>query len=151
MQDTYGNHWTTDHDLFRELPGGAQVIEWFGFIPSFHDASLDKIEIANGTVTMRLKAFRMTSEVDDRGYFVLDRHALVTLYFSRVSGISLAGDAQSSIAELGIRRITTVPAVWETCCGPRAGNIEVSFDTNIGLEGSIFAHDLTMALDPVQA
>ena len=151
MKDTDGNHWTTDHDLFRELAGGAQVIEWFGFIPSFHDASLDKIEINNGTVTMRLKAFRMTNEVDDRGYFVLDRHALVSLHFSRVSGIALAGDAQSSIAELGIRRITTVPAGWETCAGPCAGDIEVSFDTNIGLEGSIFARDLTMSLDPVEA
>jgi hypothetical protein len=148
MHDPDTDYWKTDHDLFAALPGGAKVIEWFGFVPSFHDASLGNLEIAMGVVIVRLKAFRMTNEVDAKGYFVLDRHALVDFHFSEVSGIYLVGDAQSSIASLRVRRITSDLTGWETCGGPRAGDIQVSFDTNVGLYGSIFARSLTLSLTP---
>ena len=150
MQNPDTDYWKTDKDLFATLPGGAAVIEWFGFVPSFHDASLDNLEIAMGVAIVRLKAFRMTNEVDANSYFVLDRHTLVDLHFSDVSGVYLVGDAQSSISNLRVRRITGDLAGWETTVGPRAGDIQVSFDTNVGLYGSIFARSLSLSPKPIQ-
>jgi len=47
----------------------------------------------------------MTSEVDKDGYFVLDRHALVTLRMTGVTGLRMEGGAGSVISELIVRRL----------------------------------------------
>ncbi len=38
---------------------------------------------------------------------------------------------------------------WQTCAGPVQGNIEVAFDTAIGLHGSLYAEELEFALQPL--
>jgi hypothetical protein len=141
--------WRTDPDLFASLPGGAALIDWFGFVPTFHDATLEGLEIAEGAVTLRLKTFRMTSEVDAAGYYVLDRHALVTVSLSGVSGISLAGDASSIIFELRIRRLSAGAPGWQSCGGPEAGDFEIDFMSSYGLYGQLFARDLALGFAPM--
>ncbi|NYD92232.1 hypothetical protein [Sphingomonas melonis] len=140
--------WQTEPELFASLPGGAAIIDWFGFMPSFHDAHLADLTISNGTATIKIDAFRMTSEVDERGYFILDRHAQVTIAIGKVSGLLLRGDAQSIISQLGIRRIAEDRKISNTCVGPRAGDFEVSFDTSYGMEGTIFGEEVVLSLTP---
>jgi hypothetical protein len=124
------------------------VREWFGTTPAFHDATLAGLDIALGVATIRLNAFRMTDVVDDKGFFVLDRKASVTITVSDVTGISLSGDAQSIISELAIRRLAADRSDYQTVAGPCAGNYEVRFEASYGLEGSIFGRDLTLSLAP---
>ena len=57
----------TDENLFASLPGGKAVIDWFGFCPSFHDATLERVEFSRGKAVIVLKTFRMTSETDANG------------------------------------------------------------------------------------
>ena len=127
--------WDNDENLFASLAGGQAVIDWFGFCPRFHDASLERLEIVNGNVLVAIRAFRMTDELDQQRRFICDRHALVTLKISEVSGIRLHGSAVSIISDLKIRRLTADEAAsnWETCAAPVKGDIEVTFDTSIGL------------------
>lgn len=150
MINVDGTRWSTDMELFAALPGGRAVIEWFGFVPSFHDAELDRLEVAKGAASMALRAFRMTDAIDEKGFFVLDKHAVVTLHLSDVSGVHLTGNAASILSELGIRRVGVAPAGFSTCVGPTAGDIEVSFETSYGLEGSIYARKLRFNVDPVR-
>ena len=79
------------HDTaLNEVPGGRALIEWFGFVPNFHDATLESVTItSNGPCTLRIRAFRMTDQVDDRGYFVLDKRVVVTMTLTAVSHVSL--------------------------------------------------------------
>jgi len=77
--------WDNDENLFASLAGGQAVIDWFGFCPRFHDASLERLEIVNGNVLVAIRAFRMTDELDQQRRFICDRHALVTLKISEVS------------------------------------------------------------------
>lgn len=150
MQTPDGTYWATDPALVSTLTGGKSVIDWFGFAPSFHDATLVGLDIGSGSVTIRIEAFRITSEVDANGYYVLDKHAVVTLSMHRVSGISLTGDAQSIISALRIRRLEADAAGWRTCEGPKAGHFEVSFESVYGLEGSIFADEISFDLTPIE-
>jgi hypothetical protein len=62
------------------LEGGAALCAWFEGIPSFHDATLRELELRQGAPG-RLVAytFRMESEVDAQGYFLLTKHVDVTL------------------------------------------------------------------------
>ena len=151
MQGSDGVYWTTDDDLFFALDGARVVADWFGCVPSFHDASVSKLELGSGNAQLALRAFRMTSEVDENGYFVLDRHALVILHLSGVTGVSLSGDASSNVLELGIRRVETEQAGWNTVAGPAIGNFEVRWESSYGLEGAIFARDVRFSLVPTEA
>jgi hypothetical protein len=149
--DSSSTHRGTDKDLFAALPGGKALIEWFGFCPSFHDATLDRVELARGDAILEIKAFRATSEIDARGYYVLDRHALVMFRMRGVTGLKLDGDAGSIISEVTIRRLleTPVPTEWHTCHGPIKGDIEIAFATSIGLYGFIYAKELEFELQPL--
>lgn len=141
----------TDKQLFASLPGGQAIIDWFGFCPSFHDASLEKVELSAGAATLQIRTFRMNSETDAEGHHVLDRHALVTLRMSGVTGVKLEGEAGSIIGELAIRRVEAASTAsdWPTCGGPEKGDIQVAFDTAVGLEGAVYAKGLAFSLEPV--
>jgi hypothetical protein len=141
---------TTDKALVSSLPGGQAVIDWFGFCPSFHDATLERVVIANGSASLSLMAFRMTDRTDENGYFILDRHVQVVIRMRGVTGLSLTGDAVSIISELTVRRLPATPdrSEWPTCEGPAAGDIEVAFGTSIGLTGSIYARVVEFELLP---
>jgi hypothetical protein len=143
--------WEGDQSLFAALPGGQAVLDWFGFCPDFHDGNLEALELAGGNAVLRIQAHRMTSETDENGFIVLDRHAVVTLRMHGVTGLKLHGDAGSIILELLIRRLPTDGAAsdWQSCAGPRAGDIEVALDTSIGLYGSIFAQALEFEFQPM--
>ncbi|TXN70487.1 hypothetical protein FV230_10500 [Methylobacterium sp. WL6] len=135
-------------ELFAALPGGRAVMDWFGFVPSFHDAELDRIEVMRGATLMALRTFRMTDAVDAKGALVLDKHAIVTLHLSDVTGVHLVGNAAAILLELGIRRVEAAPPGFGNCGGPTSGDIEVSFETSYGLEGSIFARWVRLSIDP---
>ena len=143
--------WTTDNDFFASLPGGQAVIDWFGFVPDFHDGTVDRLELSGRDALLAIKASIMTNKVDAKGYYVPDRHALVTLRIKSITGLKLEGDAGSVISELMIRRLPETPnrSDWQTCGSPVQGDIEIAFDTAIGLYGSIFGKQLEFVLQPL--
>jgi len=60
----------------------------FGEWPWFHDAEIISIRLERGPERPSLEAvihvFRMTDDVDDRGFFVLTNHTLVTIRFDGI-------------------------------------------------------------------
>lgn len=151
MQNADGTYWKTDETLFAALPGGREVIDWFGFAPSFHDATVHSLDITQGSAVLRLNAFRMTSEVDEQGYYVLDRHARVEIRLSGLSALTLMGEACPIVSELGIRRLAAIPPEWGPYGGPNAGDFEVALETTYGFEGALFAKDVAFGLIPGKA
>lgn len=143
--------WATDEVLFASLPGGQEVIDWFGFCPSFHDGTLERLELVGGNANLTVRTYRMGSKTDAEGFYVADRKAAVTLVMRGVTGLKLEGDAGSIISELIIRRLDTEQprSDWETCGGPTVGEIEVAFDTAVGLYGTIYTKELSFELRPL--
>lgn len=141
----------TDENLFASLPGGQAVIDWFGFCPVFHDGTLERLELSGGNAVLSIHTCRMPNRIEVNSFYITDRHASVTLHMRGVTGVKLEGNAGSIISELLIRRLQTNAsgADWQSCAGPVAGNIEVMFDTAVGLYGSIFAKELAFELQPL--
>jgi hypothetical protein len=135
-------------ETFAQAPGGKEIIAWFGFAPSFHDATLKSLTLAANAATIVLAAFRMTSEVDANGYFVVDRHAHVTIELDEVSGVVLNGSADAIISELRVRRLTAPSGTWHSVAGPEAGDFEVAWDSSYGLEGALYARTVRFVLEP---
>jgi hypothetical protein len=73
-----------------EIPGGQALVAWFGHVPHFHDANLLDINLASkGTSTLRIHTWQMTDKVDDRGYYVLDKHIVVAIELKDVTYVAL--------------------------------------------------------------
>jgi hypothetical protein len=74
----------------QNVVGVERLVQWFGRMPRFHDAKLLSIALhSDKPSTLRVHAFQMTDKVDPQGYFVLERHAVVTLSLEEVTSVSL--------------------------------------------------------------
>ncbi|MFE0758864.1 hypothetical protein ACFW16_33210 [Inquilinus sp. NPDC058860] len=123
------------------IPGGAELIEWYGFIPNFHDATVLSVAFANdGRGEIRIHTWRMTDQSDERGYIILDKHAVVTLSLEDIREINLGishdlggiYDLSLSAAKDGFR------IEWENTCGTGGP----------GIEGSIRARRVSVSFVP---
>lgn len=142
--------WATDPDLFAALEGGPDVISWFGFLPDFHDAKVTRMGFSAGAGVIEIDAFRMTSEVDEKGYFILDRQASVSLNLTGVTGIIMSCDPNPGIEALGIRRLASevdIPAE----IAATVGDFEIAFDDVCAGSCSIFARGISLSLTPASA
>src|SRR3954447_23278405 len=97
--------------IYDAVPGGADLVRWFGQVPSFHDAEILGLDLRReGQSFLRLHGWINTGEVNKGGYFVLDRHAIVTFAMSGIMDLQLAGfSIQNVIGRLVLRRAPDRP------------------------------------------
>jgi hypothetical protein len=74
-----------------EIAGAELLTRVFGYWPSFHDAEVVRVALSRAPAYREgafleadVHAFEMTSDVDERGYFVLRHHVLVSFRFEAV-------------------------------------------------------------------
>lgn len=106
--------------ILHDIPGGKPLLEWFGRVPRFHDAKLLEITFSNGAGLLRIHVWNMTNELDARGYFVLDKHAVVTLTLEGVSAINCIDFdmVPGIIHDLEIAKVDEHFRVgWDSSCG----------------------------------
>jgi hypothetical protein len=78
-------------DLLNQIPGANDVVGWFGDFPVFHDADILEFRLGGeGRGLLKLKAFEMTDQVDEKGYFVCKKHCLVTFRLEEVTSVELS-------------------------------------------------------------
>jgi hypothetical protein len=118
------------------VPGAEEVVRWFGEWPSFSDAEVLEINLRRrGRSSIPVHVWRMTSEVDAKGYYVLDRHAVVTVWLERITDLELADfSVQNVIGNLDIK--------------PQGGGFRVTLWPIYGVGGHIDAEHVTLSLEP---
>ncbi|AHE55012.1 Imm50 family immunity protein [Sphingomonas sanxanigenens] len=122
---------------FVSIPGWASLVEWFGCSPNFHDAEVLFLDLRRApySSTIRIHAWRTTSEVDEAGYFILDRHALVTFTIDGIQSLRLEDwNHQNVLAALWIERTGDEHALH------LAGTY--------GMDGEIAATAISVAIEP---
>lgn len=120
----------------KNVAGLDTLVHWFGRMPRFHDAKLLDIALhGHKSSTLRIHAFQMTDKVDEQGYFVLEKHAVVTLSLEEVTSASLTDfNPPGIIHDL---RIT------------HAGDgVQITWNSSYGAEGALTAKRLSIALQP---
>ncbi|MGO1074723.1 hypothetical protein [Inquilinus sp. CA228] len=130
----------SDHapSALPEIPGGAALIEWYGFVPNFHDGFVLSVKLASdGPGEIRIHTWRMTDRTDEKGYFILDRHAIVIFALEGVTDINLSEFNEiGCISELGVFR-------GRDCFEIRWDGAGV-----LGVEGSIRARRISVSFVP---
>ena len=116
-----------------QLEGGPALRAWFEGIPTFHDATLQTLELhqsAPGRLVAH--AFKMGSEVDSEGYLVLTKHVIVTFTICKLIDFTEAGIMFDLDIETDDEGIT------------------ISFDSSYGVHGWIKAKQIIVSFEPVK-
>jgi immunity protein 50 of polymorphic toxin system len=72
------------------VPGTSDLVAWFGYWPSFHDAEVLSIHLnRSGESTIAIQTWHRTNEVDDHGYFIATKHVLVTFILEGIQTVRL--------------------------------------------------------------
>lgn len=129
----------TTAELLGEVPGGQQLLEWFdGRVPSFHDAEVLELALnrEEARCSVKIHAFRMTSDVDAKGFFVLDKHVVASFRLEGVANLELNDfNEQNAIYGLALSRTADQ-------------GFRLELDPCYGLFGFIEARALTIELEP---
>lgn len=96
-----------------EISNSEAVTSIFGYWPNFHDAEVVELSLmrtgessAFPSARVKIHAFLVTSQMDDRGRYVTIDHSLVTMLFERIEGLALESfNHQNAIDRLRIEAI----------------------------------------------
>ena len=124
-------------DCIAKIPGAVELSNWFGGFPSFHDAQMALQINGDGTGWLKAYGFRMTNEVDEKGFFVCDKHFAAIFHFGSMQSVSI-NDFLPGLAILGALHIKKVGDVFE---------VDFS-DTSYGLSGSLICKDIRLTFEP---
>lgn len=122
----------------EQLEGGSALIEWFGGIPSFHDATLLTLELSQaGQGLLRARTFKIGSDTDAEGYFIQTKTVLVTFSIFNLLEVELF-----EFMEAGIMDGLFVHVDEE--------GTELGWDASYGVHGRLKAKKVTLSFEPTQ-
>lgn len=137
--------------IYDAVSGGADLVRWFGQVPSFHDAEILSLHLRRtGQSVLRLHGWINTGEVEQDGYFVLDRHAIVTFTLSGVMDLQLDGfSVQNVIGGLVLRRAPDrLERRGYLSLDPLPQDIEIELEPCCGLSGLIRSRAVSITFEP---
>jgi hypothetical protein len=136
-------------NIAEKIHGSHLLTDIFGRWPSFHDAEVISMELCRNltgiprpTLKARIHVFEMTSEVNDRGYYVLRNHVLVGFVFRGIDEFSMNGfNQQNALWGLEILGITSRQMEFL--------RFEVHFASSFGVEATFKCHSVEIeTLEP---
>lgn len=94
-------------ELLRNVPGGPELVAWFGYAPSFHDAEVIGLALERDgpRCSLQVHGFEMTDEIDENGYFVCAKHVVVIFHLTDLLAVEVDGfNHQNALMDLTIKR-----------------------------------------------
>jgi hypothetical protein len=126
-----------------DIRGGNDVIDWFGYWPTFHDAEVLSITLSRSLgARVEIHAFERTAEVDARGYFVLAKHS--TVIFS-LKGFALdsQGIANTRVDHFNHQNVLSGVGIDKV-----PGGYVLTLDGIFGVCASISCEHISVKLEP---
>ncbi len=120
----------------HDLPGAADVINWFGYMPTFHDAEVIELRLRRGTdSTLLIHFWHTTNELDEQGQFVRDKNAVVAFSLEEVTDLDLTEFGhQNVISGLELEQVD--------------GGLQLTLLPSFGLSGTITAKEISVKIIP---
>jgi len=113
------------------VAGSSRLTEVMGRWPPFHDANVVGVSRGDRSLTIVVHVFAMTDRVDPAGYFVLEKHHLVTLALNGVQSSSLPpGYSKDCLSRLAFHRA--------------GASILVEFESHLDAGGEVICSDVAV-------
>lgn len=125
-------------ELLQQIPGGSELVAWFGHVPDFHDGEILSMALERGGPSCQILVHYWTysGAKDSDGYFVSDRHAVVRFALDGVTDVQLAGFNQQNV----------VMEIILSCTEENGYRLELV--PCFGIDAWIEARELTISLTP---
>jgi hypothetical protein len=138
------------HNIYHEVPGGPELLRWFGEVPSFHDAEIISLDLRRwGQSALRVHGFVGTKKVDKAGCLLLDRHAIVTFSIEEIMDLQLDGFShQNVIGGLKLQRATDRGRANYYALPQSPEDVEIELEPCYGLDGVIRAKRVSISFEP---
>ncbi len=137
--------------IYDAVPGGPELIRWFGRVPSFHDAEILGLHLKRkGRSTLRLHGWIGTDRLDAQGYRILEKHAVVTFTLYGIMDLQLDGfSVQNVIGGLILRLAPDRQnRRGHLALEPRPNDVEIELEPCYGLDGLIRARSVAITFRP---
>lgn len=135
--------------VLRGVPGGLELLAWFGGVPSFHDGEVLSLHLdREGPSALRVYTWRLR-EVSDVG-FTLARHAVVTFTLTGIVDLDLGGfSRQNVLGGLVLRRALDRPERRPSYdFGHSPNDYEIEMEPCVGLNGHLRANAVEVRVEP---
>lgn len=145
MDETYWQKWTERQRLaLAALPGGPELIAYFGFVPSFHDAEIIRLDLqGRGPSTIVLRSWKTGQFVDD---------CVVEITIGKIIDLMLDGFSQQNVVgDIAFIVPAPVRPDRERMYFPtkrESEEIEILIAPCYGLDGFIRCLDVSLAIRP---
>ncbi len=143
--------WAQDTNIYAEVPGGPELVRYFGQVPSFHDGEILGLHLdRDGPSALHIHSWITTDRVGLDGSMVLERHAIVTFTLRGVMDLHLDGfSTQNVIGGLILRRAPDRPERrGYLALDPGPDDIEIELEPCYGLNGLIRARSVSITFEP---
>jgi hypothetical protein len=118
------------------IPGAAELHDWFGYWPSFHDAEIVSLVLnRDGPSTLCVHTWHSSSQVDERGCYIKEKRVGVNFHMEDILSLALTNFSQQNVI-FGLE-------ILKDSHGYR-----LVLDPCYGLGGSITVRALSIELEP---
>lgn len=137
-------------NIYPEVPGGPELLAWFGRPPRFHDAEIVALNLRRrAETTLEIHFWIVKNEVDSRGYFGLDKHVVVTFAIEGIVDLELDGfNHQNVIYSLELCRAKSRPERDPDTLGASPKDYEIEMEGCYGMSGFIRCKKVSIRLTP---
>jgi len=104
------------------------VVSFFGRWPLFHDAVVLAYEKEADSISFTLHSWLMTDQVDEKGYFILRNHALISFRFGGLHDVQMDAFGSGNIL-FGLE--------FSPCSAPALFHVQL--DSVMGMSGTFSA------------
>lgn len=123
------------------IEGADNVVRWFGYWPTFHDAEVLSVVLnRTGKSRVEVHAFETTSDVDSTGHFISTKHAIVTF--------ELEGHVSDEVGSTCLKWFNHQNVLSSLTVRPAVSGYELILEGIFGVDGSLFCERLTVAVEP---
>jgi hypothetical protein len=134
-------------DVLASIPGGPELLAWFGHVPSFHDAEIISLHLnRTGPSTLCIHTWDTTGTVDSKGFYIHEKDAVVTFTLEEIENLELEGFSHQNV--LGGLELNRIEASTSGRQGIRPDLYETVLHPCYGLAGTIRARRVSLALAP---
>ena len=136
-----------DPAVYQSIPGGQELLNWFGHAPRFHDAEILEVTLRRmGPSTLTLHGFNMTNRVRGKR-FVLEKHAVVTFVIEEIFELELDDfNHQNAIEGLYLSHVS--PEASAKYAVDTTYMYEINVEPASGLGGMIRAQKVSVSYVP---
>lgn len=135
--------------IYASIPGGPEMLAWFGSTPSFHDAEIIALAL-NRRSSSFISIHFWNTDLDADGFYHSSKHAVVTFELSEIYDLQLDGFShQNVISELVIshNEANAERARYHSLAAERS-DYEIRLEPCYGIDGYIRCKRIAILLAP---